>query len=425
MTTDQEHPNWGMLGPEHTSSTRRVRTLEVGAAVRTFNDLAVPGMGGVWFGKQLMLATLGVAVAQSPGSRAKNIETANAIEALACWWTLDKLKWPAREARLKGANKLRGVTKGNLTFGHLRKPSAYVSQPMRMTTVQPLRALGLVESTQDRFSSFACSVAGRQFLELAFEGSNSQKPLIEWVLGGDLPGPKLLNALAPIEPLPTSAREFLRERLCTTTDSATRRRTAALAWVEQCRSATIPATWGDRPAMLDADHWADLQEGALFFDARQAALKLLDAIERLMNNQTGARTLRLERPLPQELTHAMEVAQRCGREFLDRERDSTGGIAKTFCTELVNPDEVSMLCKLVARDGRVLVLRGSEVMPGAGFGALSEDSGDTALEQGNAPEQRWPHGMSPRIGNLFLMNLDLHDELGAWLKRKSAEANLG
>jgi hypothetical protein len=54
---------WGLLGAEILTSERRTRTLGLGAAVRSFNDLAVPGLGGVWFGKQIFLATLGVAIA--------------------------------------------------------------------------------------------------------------------------------------------------------------------------------------------------------------------------------------------------------------------------------------------------------------------------------------------------------------------------
>ncbi len=60
---------WGMLGPENVHSERRTRTLELGAAVRHFNELAVPGLGGVWFGKQLFLALLGIAVAERVRSR--------------------------------------------------------------------------------------------------------------------------------------------------------------------------------------------------------------------------------------------------------------------------------------------------------------------------------------------------------------------
>ena len=56
--------SWGLLGPESLVGERRTRTLGLGASVRAFNDLAVPGLGGVWFGKQLFLALLGIQVAQ-------------------------------------------------------------------------------------------------------------------------------------------------------------------------------------------------------------------------------------------------------------------------------------------------------------------------------------------------------------------------
>jgi hypothetical protein len=87
---------WGLLGPETLANERRTRTLDLGAAVWTFNDLAVPGLGGVWFGKQLLLATLGVAIgerARNSGQRAQNIEVANAVEAQACWLALDSNGW--------------------------------------------------------------------------------------------------------------------------------------------------------------------------------------------------------------------------------------------------------------------------------------------------------------------------------------------
>jgi len=81
-----------LLGPETVVSQRRPRTLGLGAAVRAFDELAVPGLGGVWFGKQLFLATLGVAVAEKVrgcGMPVQNIEVTNAVEALACWLGLD------------------------------------------------------------------------------------------------------------------------------------------------------------------------------------------------------------------------------------------------------------------------------------------------------------------------------------------------
>ncbi|MCY0854025.1 hypothetical protein [Cupriavidus sp. D39] len=161
---------WGLLGPGKLASERRTRTLGVAASVRSFNDLAVPGLGSVWFGKQLFLATLGVRIAQCAGEKGKhltNIETANAVEALACWLAFDSNNW-TRDPRMRGSTKMQGKT--DLGFKALRQRSFYVTQPMRMATVQALPALGLVEADGVRFNAFACSQAGKDFLDAACEG---------------------------------------------------------------------------------------------------------------------------------------------------------------------------------------------------------------------------------------------------------------
>ena len=146
---------WGLLGPDSVESSRRTRTLGLGASVRLFNDLAVPGIGGVWYAKQLMLATLGVSVAEQArklGAKVQNVEVANAIEALACRLAFDSNKWN-RDARLRGNSKLQG--KGDdLRFSRVRQRNFYVTQPMRMAMVQALPALGLVETDSTRFNAF-------------------------------------------------------------------------------------------------------------------------------------------------------------------------------------------------------------------------------------------------------------------------------
>src|SRR5688572_13477793 len=96
MTERMNDAVWGLLGIEDIAAERRTRSLGLGIAVRKFNDLAVPGLGGAWFGKQLLLATLGVALAEqcrASGSRVQNIEAANALEAIACWMALREVKW--------------------------------------------------------------------------------------------------------------------------------------------------------------------------------------------------------------------------------------------------------------------------------------------------------------------------------------------
>ena len=147
------YTSWGLLGPETLNIVRRTRTLGLGTAVREFNDLAVPGMGGVWFAKQLFLALLGVAVADAVSPRKKtNIEIANSIEALGCWLALEQNGWNITDPRLRGRLKMHG--KIDLSFGTVSKRNFYVAQPMRPSALQPLRDLQLVESSGERFNSF-------------------------------------------------------------------------------------------------------------------------------------------------------------------------------------------------------------------------------------------------------------------------------
>ncbi len=145
---------WGLLGPESISNERRTRTLGLSSAVRKFNDLAVPGMGGVWFAKQLLLPVLGISIAERlrrDGTNIQNIQVANAVEALSCWLSLNKNGWRS-EPRLRGATKMRERSQSD--FATVRKSSFYVSTPMRASAVQPLPSLGLIEARGERFNAF-------------------------------------------------------------------------------------------------------------------------------------------------------------------------------------------------------------------------------------------------------------------------------
>ena len=88
--------NWGLLGPDKLESERRTRTLGLAVAVRAFNDLAVPNLGGVKFSKNVFLACLGIHVAEKvrlEGKQVSNIQVANAIEALGCILSFEENNW--------------------------------------------------------------------------------------------------------------------------------------------------------------------------------------------------------------------------------------------------------------------------------------------------------------------------------------------
>lgn len=430
---------WGLLGPENIANERRTRTLGLGACVRTFNDLAVPGFGGIWFGKQLLLATLGVAVAErvrSSGKRATNIEVANAVEALACWLALDHNKWRS-DPRVRGATKMR--TRSDLSFSQVRKRSFYVTQPMRQATIQPLRAFGLVESSGERFSSFACSAAGEQLIEEAcgdFRPYNRSvlDHLVRWAKGDDvtLKTRELRNCLSPIEAMSKTSREFLWERSVAGSTIEARRRRNAILWMEQRRAnPEAQVTWDMKPEMLDEEHWHNLNMGSLFFVTRDAAIALLDQIEAHLGIQSDQR-MSLDKPFSEIILLRCQELRKAAQLFLNHNYDPSPNSAATiFCRECNQPTEARVIESLLSREGRVLQKKGNDVIPGAAFrgtpvfepdiGRSDEESGEETPIPDNI---QWPQSISHRVRNLFLFNLDRRGELSSWLEPTSiAEAS--
>lgn len=422
---------WGLLGPESLFSQRRTRTLELGAVVRAFNERAVPGMGGVWFAKQLFLATLGVTVAEQArrrGQSCSNIQVANAIEALACWLAFSANGWRP-DARLRGGMKM--PHDADLSFATVGARNFYVIQPMRVATVQALPALGLVESRAERFNAFRCVQAGRDLIDTATAGYRPHhrsvlEVLVDWVCvpSKKVNTPALRDVLSPLEPLSAAARELLHHQLVQGGNEAAHRRGAALEWMESLRSSEArAATWQDKPPMLDMAHWLDLYSGALFSLTRDAAIAVLDQIEEEVGGLSDQR-LRLDTPLPPSVTHRVAALREHARMFIEANHDPTpADEASRFCRECLADDDADVIRRLLVREGRVLRLRGEIIVPGAAFvGARQPESASNADDEGaetqSGDTDNLPEAISLRMQNLFRMNLDLKGELGNWMLRE-------
>ncbi len=426
-----ENVTWGLLGPETAASQRRTRTLGLGAVVRSFNDLAVPGLGGAWFGKQLYLAILGVTVAEkarSYGMRVQNIEVTNAVEALACWLALQANGWTP-DPRLRGARKMRQST--DLSFAHVRRRSFYVTQPMRQATVQPLRALGLAESSGERFNAFCSTPVGKDFVDTAaadftpYYSRSVLEHVTRWVTGDHDKVTSLTEALSPLEPLSLRAREIVRERLAQGPAFEASRRGAAMRWIADLREkAPEHVEWDARPLMLDESHWRDLHAGALFFATRDAAIGVLDHVEAHIGNQGDEQRLSLKSPLPDAISQQIEAVRASAKTFLEKQHDpSPDKMAGAFCGECTNANEATLLAMLVARcEGSGLQQRSSgDIVPGIAFHGTQirretarspEDDGAESEVERTIP---LPDHISNRVRNLFLLHLDLRNELREWL----------
>jgi len=423
---------WGLLGRESLRSVRRVRTLGLGAAVRNFNELAVPGLGGVWFGRQVFLATLGVAVnelARQAGSRTSNIQVANALEAFGCWHALRR-SGRARDVRVKGRETLPHAL-DDTSFAWISRPSFYITQPMRMQTVQAVLELGLVKSTGQRFNSYSMTATGHAFLDAAFRelarphGAAHLTALQNWVCGSDrnVDTDTICELLSPAEPLPRLAREQLRHLLVSgVTEDATRRRNL-LEWMEELRHGRAKPE--EQPRQLSATHWHEVQAGRLFFRLQSAALAVLDIVEALLAQLTPHEVA------PSGLTQApVRVALADLRNAADAYLehgyvDKHGTGVGTFARVCTDTSDARLIEKLVGLDTRVLRMRGGCVVPGGAFSCDARLAATEAQEEDGQLEvaAAVPLGVSYRISNLYLLNLDLNGALAAELAREGNERN--
>ncbi|BAL23464.1 hypothetical protein [Azoarcus sp. KH32C] len=422
---------WGILGGGRIESIRRVRTLGLAATTRQFNELAVPGLGGVWFGKQLFLATLGVLVAERAnqlGGRVTKIAVANAVEAIACWLALSD-RHRAGDGRLRGSTKLVGHV--DLSFQRVSRPGFYVSQPMRMATVTALPALGLVEASGSRFNSFAGKAEGLAFVEAVCEGCRPFNRsvldhLVQWVCGDDrVNSEELRRALSPLQPLPPAALELLHARLQQGAPGEPainrERRADALGWVMSRRRGATPVAWASRPSQIRSQaHWADLHAGALFFTARDAALAVLEELE--IEIGTSERRIALCAAPAPRIQASLEALRLAARAFLDTGHSAAE--ARAFCRECVSASDEMVLRYLVGRDGRILRRLGDDICAGPAFKGGQHDAGTDESDPDAAPvmeDPAWPDGISQRILNLWWLGLDLDGLLDAWLMPANEE----
>lgn len=425
--------HWGILGPGSVESVRRVRTLGLAASVRTFNDLAVPGLGGVWFGKQVFLATLGVLVAEraaNKGAKVTKIAVANAIEALACWQSLSVA---SRDGRVRGSDKLAGRSGADFRFDNASRPSFYVTQPMRMASVATLPALGLVDASGSRFNAFTCTPAGLDFVEAAcapYRPYNTSVIdfLVKWVLGEveNVDSERMRAALSPLTELPIVARDLLRERLHRPETNALniheRRRSDALHWVQSRRRGALPANWDEQPSQIsDAAHWKDMLSGARFFATQAAAYSLLDNLE--MEMPTSKVRFTVTSVLSPRVSESLALLRTKAQIFLKLEHKDDE--ANAFCREMVAGSNEDVLRNLVARDGRILRLVGDHIVAGPAFkgGEILETGTDVdGQEAPTIADPDWPEDISYRIRNLWWLGLDLDGDMNQWLNPSDEEA---
>ncbi|UWQ43377.1 hypothetical protein K3718_09980 [Leisingera aquaemixtae] len=353
--------NWGTLVPEGLGALRRQQDLGLAAAVRYFNDAAVPGLGALWFPAPLVWSVLAVSLAEDAGRSALPI--GNAIEALA-------MLQCAKESnpRLRGSRKLQNVE--DVSFKNLSRRGVYVVQPFRMGMVQPLVALGFVHGS--RYGAFRLAGAGQRMLNLP-EVSRWRQALSAWVKGAK-PG-KDLAGLSPLAALPQSVCKLIKARTLEgagADDQAAARRRAL---VQLGKGPSASALKSEEPLPgLTIEHWRDLRAGAALVELRDLGLEVLRGVEDVLRKRADDALKPRIAPdeMPETVLARVSVLRARVEENLPRLESVGETDSLRYAQDCLNAPR-DVILRLAERDGSVICLRDGQLMPGPAAGDLRPD----------------------------------------------------
>lgn len=381
--------SWGILAPDTVVSQRRQQNLGLAAAVRHFNDRAVPGIGGMWFPMPILWSVLAISIAEELGVPA--LPVGNAVEARVM---LEVIAGP-QDRRVRGARKMQGLK--DSSFQNLKRRGTYVVQPIRMAMVQPLVALGFVQGS--RYGAFRIHGAGRELLELNAM-KEPRRLLGDWAHGKQPQGLReALKVLSPVEAVPEAVRKLILARLLEGDDfGSTRRRALALlgtgpSSAQLDQQAVLPG--------LAPDHWSDLRAGAAFMDLRDAALTVLDQLEQhLLKLRDDNQPVRLSEAEAAEaaagpLKQLRDLAFAKGA-LVDQGNEET---SRKFIAEIRNLSDQRLLQKLAERDSTVVCLREGDIFLGPAAGELLATS---EVQDENRPPQ--DEAFAPQLFRLHNLN---------------------
>lgn len=401
---------WGILAPDAVVSQRRQQNLELGAAVRHFNDAAVPGLGGMWFAMPIVWSVLAISIAEKRQQPA--LPVGNAIEALA----MRQAKDGPIDRRVRGKRKLQGLTEWS--FERLSRHGTYVVQPIRMAMVQPLVALGFARGS--RYGAFQLHTAGKRMLELPIVG-HYRDILLAWANGNN---PRRLSeviaALSPTEVVRPELRKLILARLIDGEDQASTRRRNLVSLGTGPSSQQLENA--KPPSGIDDDHWCDLRGGAAFMEIRDAALAVLDRLEqRLLKLRDDNEPVRLSAEQGASAAEEqIEALRRLTQRLGGRVKAADEPVSKAFLGELESLDPPHLVRRLAERDGTVIRWHGDQLRLGAAAGELRRvvEPG----EEGGPPKDEAFAPQLLRLYNLHCLATELSGKANPGVAREEGIA---
>ena len=369
---------WGYIGHDTLGRAQNRRDLGLGASTRFANELSVPGLAGLSFLKSLVWALIGLEFAALRSETGRPIPAstiAEGVEALAAWHVVRA--GPKHPGRIRGARKLPLIGEKELTLRRLARGRGYVSQPIRVGMGGALPGLGLAEARNSRFNSFEITPKGREFLTRALGGKPAKTALPrlwDWLDAGVWNGrPKEISLISPDQPLNPGALAFFREMMEAgegntrgNTGQAKRRAIwlACQAALAQDQSLEGEALVQRVLAGLDTETRAGLAWAEDLFRLREAAFSLLAKLEDPLSvrpiPEASPNELLLLNPIQQALARLKDCAATTSAASVPEGQPAD---LAPFLRVLTEGDDPVILLDLVARDGVVLRLSGSDAAP--------------------------------------------------------------
>ena len=357
--------NWFIPEMEEFETQRALLNLNLNKAIRYYRELIVPGIGGVWFIRQLSWAVAGIRLAQEIHYH-KPVKIANAIEALAC-----KLAWNKHpDGNPQGIRGKRAFDKYKdqdaWSFKELSQPKYYVRIPFRSSTVRALSGLGLTEGS--RFNSMELTENGSRlagaFLSQKKGGRGGKsvgESIKDWISGDEIgnPGGIIVDGLWRDGVTDEEKQITLVRLMATANDSLadSGRRAHLIKAFGNCNKVNDELDLDSVKKNLQPDQVFEIETAQAFDELLKTGRELIYECAKIIDKDNirvvgklADKVDKMPEKLPKELRSAAKRFLECANKSKKGHAD-----AANFMNEILSCDnDEKLLLKVITRDGVIL-----------------------------------------------------------------------
>ena len=420
---------WFSPAPSERNVSHIALDFDLRAADLFFRELVVPGVGRIWFVRQLSWPLAALALHEELANNGSNALTPTAIchgiEALAC-----KLQYSAnpdqatRSRRILGSRAFGRDEKMKVwTFQKLHQRENYVQNTHRQAATRAMnvdRGLGLVRGS--RFDLLELEPVGRDLANAFLDqhvgkgGTTLRKWLVGWLRGeSELPASRssFLRALSPEHPT-QAERDSVRARLLgadtqKTRETKERRQRLAQAVGRAAEMRDIEADVVVR--LREAGHSEQANQvvaarafGVVLDRARDAVASLTRKVEPARG---GVKLTKLT--TDRDISRVFEYLRAAAENYVNRA--NMAGVneptSRAFAEAVAAADDGEAIRLMVHRSGEVLAFVDGSVIRGTLFRVVDASGEDGDLEDGAASIEPDRTGRTFRIANFHSLLRDV------------------